>query len=79
MREEVDFDENERNQIENRLDLIFSLKRKYGNTITEILEFRNKIENEINKIENLDEYHNKIKIQIKNLEQELFKRAKDWN
>lgn len=75
MREEVDFDENERNQIENRLDLIFSLKRKYGNTITEILEFRNKIENEINKIENLDEYHNKIKIQIKNLEQELFKIA----
>ena len=75
MREEVDFDENEINQIENRLDLIFSLKRKYGNTITEILEFRNKIENEINKIENLDEYHNKIKIQIKNLEQELFKIA----
>jgi len=75
MREEVDFDENERNQIENRLDLISSLKRKYGNTITEILEFRNKIENEINKIENLDEYHNKIKIQIKNLEQELFKIA----
>ncbi|MFU2362823.1 MAG: DNA repair protein RecN [Clostridiales bacterium] len=75
MREEVDFDENERNQIENRLDLIFSLKRKYGNTITEILEFRNKIENEINKIENLDKYHNKIKIQIKNLEQELFKIA----
>lgn len=75
MREEVDFDENERNQIENRLDLIFSLKRKYGNTITEILEFRNKIENEINKIENLDEYHNKIRIQIKNLEQELFKIA----
>lgn len=75
MREEVDFDENERNQIENRLDLIFSLKRKYGNTITEILEFRNKIENEINKIENLDEYHNKIKIKIKNLEQELFKIA----
>ena len=75
MREELDFDENERNQIENRLDLIFSLKRKYGNTITEILEFRNKIENEINKIENLDEYHNKIKIQIKNLEQELFKIA----
>ena len=75
MREEVDFDENEINQIENRLDLISSLKRKYGNTITEILEFRNKIENEINKIENLDEYHNKIKIQIKNLEQELFKIA----
>ena len=75
MREEVDFDENERNQIENRLDLIFSLKRKYGNTITEILEFRNKIENEINKIENLDEYNKKIKIQIKNLEQELFKIA----
>ena len=61
MREDVNFDEEERNQIENRLDLIYSLKRKYGNTISEILEFQNNVELEIHKIENLDEYHRKIK------------------
>ena len=35
--EDIDFDENEQTQIEERLDLIFSLKRKYGNTISEII------------------------------------------
>ena len=64
MREEIDFDEDERNQLEERLDLIYSLKRKYGNTISEILEFQNNVELEIHKIENLDEYHKKIKTQI---------------
>ena len=64
MREDVNFDEEERNQIENRLDLIYSLKRKYGNTISEI-----------HKIENLDEYHKKIKAKINVLKQELLEIA----
>lgn len=71
MREEVEFDEEERNQVEGRLDFIYSLKRKYGNTINEILEYSSKVKQEIHKIENLDEYHKKIKIEIKQLEQEL--------
>ncbi len=75
MREKVDFDEEERNQIENRLDLIYSLKRKYGNTVKEILEYANKVEEEIHKIENLDEYHKKIKIQINVIKQELLEIA----
>lgn len=75
MREEVYFNEEERNQTENRLDLIYSLKRKYGNTVKEILEYANKVEEEIHKIENLDEYHKKIKAQINVLKQELLEVA----
>ena len=37
LREETYFDEKERQDVETRLDIIFSLKRKYGNTIEEIL------------------------------------------
>ena len=37
MKEDVYFDEEERNEIEERLDEIYSLKRKYGNTIDEII------------------------------------------
>ena len=77
MREDVDFDEEERNQIESRLDLIYSLKRKYGNSILEILEYSNKVENEIHKIVNLDEFHKKIKVQINILKQELSEIAKE--
>ena len=72
---DIYFDEEERNYIEERLDLIHSLKRKYGNTISEILKYSSKVEEEIHKIENLDEYHKKIKAKINVLKQELLEIA----
>ena len=71
LQEEVDFDEEEREKIETRLDFIYSLKRKYGNSIEEILAYGKKVEEEIHKIENLEEYHNKLKEQIQTLEKEM--------
>ncbi len=65
-KEEIDFDEEEKNNIEERLDLIYSLKRKYGNNIEEIIKYKEKIAEEINKIENSEEYNKKLK---QNLEQ----------
>ena len=38
MKEDIFFDEDQRDNVEKRLDEIFSLKRKYGNSIEEILE-----------------------------------------
>jgi len=49
--ENIEFDEQKRQDIETRLDLIFSLKRKYGNSIEEILNYANTIKEEINRIE----------------------------
>lgn len=71
MKENINFDDEERNEIENRLDLIYSLKRKYGNTVEEILLYEEKVEQEIHKIENLDEYHSKIKKQIEQLRKQM--------
>lgn len=73
------FDENERNEIEERLDLIRLLKRKYGNTIKEILEYREKIEQELDKIENVEEYNNKLKAQIKEIETEMTEKAQEMH
>ena len=73
------FDENERNEIEERLDLIRLLKRKYGNTIKEILEYREKIEQELDKIENAEEYNNKLKTQIKEIETEMIEKAQEMH
>ena len=70
-KEEVYFDEEERDYTEERLDLINSLKRKYGNTIEEILNYKNEIENEIEKIKNLDNYTDKLKEQKLQLEEKL--------
>ncbi len=61
------FDEQERDDIETRLDTIYSLKRKYGNTIEEILQYKDDLESEINRIENLDEENKKIKCQIEEI------------
>ena len=65
------FDENERNEVEERLDLIYSLKRKYGNSIEEILNYKEKIEKEIDRINNLDEYNNKLKLELKQVEDNM--------
>lgn len=68
---EIYFDEEERDYIEERIDLINSLKRKYGNTIEEILSYKKNIEDEIERIENLEEYINKLKRKKAEIEDKL--------
>ena len=66
--EDINFDEQEREEVETRLDTIDNLKRKYGNNIEEIFKYADEIEGEIKKIENVDEYNNKLKEEQKNIE-----------
>lgn len=54
-RDEMDFDESEADKIESRLDLINTLKRKYCNTIEEIIEYKNDIEDKLHTITKSDE------------------------
>ena len=70
-REDTNFDEEERNIIEERLDIIHDLKRKYGNTISEILQYKQEIKQEIEHIENLEEYTNKLKKEKKEIEKNM--------
>ena len=72
MNEDLIFDEEKRNEIEKRLDLIYSLKRKYGNSVDEILEYKGKVEEEIYNIENCEELNKKLKEKLKQLESKMF-------
>ena len=54
-------------------DLIYSLKRKYGNNILEILNYKEEIEKEIQHIENLDEYNQKLKKELKQIKEKMTK------
>ena len=74
-REYIEFDEDERIQIEERLDIIHDLKRKYGNTISEILQYKGEIKNEIEHIENLEEYTNNLKKEKEAIQNEMDKLA----
>lgn len=67
MKEDIYFDERERNEIEERLDEIYSLKKKYGNTIEKILDYKEELEKEIDRIENLDEENRKTKEKIEKI------------
>ena len=69
--EDVEFDEQEREEIETRLDIIDNLKRKYGNNIDEILKYADEIDEEIKKIENADEYNQKLRLEQEKLEHEM--------
>lgn len=71
MREDIYFDEEEQRKIEERLDTIYSLKRKYGNSILEILQYRDKVQEEIQKIENLDAYNDALKQKLQTVETKM--------
>ena len=73
------FDEGQKEEIENRLDLIYSLKRKYGNNIEEILTYKDNIEKEIETIENLEEYIKKLKKELAEIENKMYEIAKKMN
>lgn len=70
-KEDIYFDEEERNYVEERLDLIYSLKRKYGNNISEIVKYKEEIKEEINHIENLDTYNQKLKGELNGVKEKL--------
>ena len=69
--EDIYFDDREIEEVETRLNLIYSMKRKYGNNIDEILKYKEQVEKEIYEIENLEEYTNKLKSDLKLLENEM--------
>lgn len=74
--QEIDFNEDERNEVEERLDLINSLRRKYGNNIKEILEYKDEIQSEIEHIENLEQYNQKLRSQKQEIENDMLEKAK---
>ena len=76
---DVYFDENKKIEIAERLDLIYTLKRKYGNNIQEILAYKNELEKEIQQIEGLEDYINKLNTQKQELEMKMKEIAQKLN
>lgn len=64
--ESIDFNEAERQAIEERLDLIKSLKRKYGNTYADIMEFYSKCQVEYENLQNFEAFSKECENKITN-------------
>lgn len=73
---DIFFDENSANEICNRLDIIYNLKRKYGNSISEILEYCNNLEIKINEINNLEQYIENINFKLDKVKSKMFQISK---
>jgi DNA repair protein RecN (Recombination protein N) len=71
-RDRIEFNPQLLEQIEKRLDIIASLKRKYGKTIQEILSYREKIYNELNELENREQIIEHLENEIDQIQSELF-------
>ncbi len=72
-----DFSIAELDSIESRIDTINTLKRKYGNSIEEILEYAKKAEAEASSIENSDAELEKLNAELEEIQSELAEKAKN--
>ncbi len=70
LREDFDFSPGELDEIESRLDVIFRLRKKYGNTVEEMLAYLDRCRNELEQIQDSDDA-------LMRLEQQLDKARKE--
>lgn len=73
----LDFSDEDYKNTEDRLNLINSLKNKYGKSIKEILDKRDEFENELNRLLNADEYKSALLSEITSLKKEAYKLCKE--
>jgi DNA repair protein RecN (Recombination protein N) len=74
--DQLEYDPQRLNEIEDRLTEINHLKRKYGNTIEEILEYSSKIEEEIETLQNKETYIDQLEKELSSLRKDLSLEAK---
>src|SRR5690625_2524985 len=75
--ESLHYDKQRLNEIEGRLDEINRLKKKYGPTVNEILEYMATIEEEIEQITNRDSHLQSIQQQMKETAYDAYLEAKE--
>jgi DNA repair protein RecN (Recombination protein N) len=75
--ESLEFDPERLNFVESRLNEINHLKRKYGQSVEEIITYSAKIEEEIDTIQNRDSHLHKLQKELDSVQQDLSIEAKN--
>lgn len=73
--DEMEFDPERLNEVEQRLALIQNMKRKYGHSLADIFAYRDQIGKELETLENSDENIQKNEKRLKDLEKQLAEQA----
>ncbi len=79
MRDEIEYDPVLLEQIEERLDLIYRLKKKYGDTVKDVIEYSQEASKQLEDIINNEEIVNRLSADLKKESSELFKISKKLN
>ena len=74
-RDDLSYSADELEQIESRLDVIHRLRRKYGVTCADILEYLDKAKRELDEIEFADDHLERLKKKLKKVEKEAWDAA----
>ena len=77
VRDDLAYSADELEQIESRLDVIHKLRRKYGTTCADILEYLERAKQELDEIEFADAHMEKLKKKLKKAEKEAWNAALD--
>lgn len=75
-RDDLSYSADELEQIEERLDIIHRLRRKYGSNCAEILEYLEKARKNLDDIEFADDHLERLKVKLKKAEAEAWEEAK---
>ena len=75
-RDSFEYSADELERIESRLDIIHRLRRKYGATCADILEYLERARQELDEIEFADDHMERLKKKLKTAEKEAWERAK---
>lgn len=76
MQGELEFDEDEAARVEDRLDLIRSLKKKYGPSIDDVLAFRKSAGEEFEMLSQSGETADKLTKEIRDIDAEIYRDCK---
>lgn len=74
-RDQIEFNPSRIDQIEERLDLIASLRRKYGDSVTDILSYYQKIQEELDLLDHKEEKLQELESRLNTIRGELAKLA----
>ncbi|MFS0672765.1 DNA repair protein RecN [Ornithinibacillus sp. 179-J 7C1 HS] len=74
--EALEYDPDRLNEIESRLSEISRLKKKYGSSVSDIIEYMGSIEEEIEQIKNKDSHLQKLASEIEEIKLDAFLEAK---
>ncbi len=71
----VEYDPGQLAHIEDRLDSLNRLKRKYGSTIAEVLEYESQAADELNNLEHSEERAEELRVRLERVRDKLAERA----